>query len=46
MSKENYHEIKRISGEELSWLLSDLDNAFDLRTGTLMGFEFAHPTEL
>ena len=37
MSKEAYHEIKRISGEELKDLLSDLDNVFDLGTGTLIG---------
>tara|TARA_Y100001968_G_scaffold283011_1_gene281277 strand:+ start:225 stop:365 length:141 start_codon:yes stop_codon:yes gene_type:complete len=37
MSKETYQEIKRISGEELRELLSDLENVFDLGTGTLMG---------
>ena len=37
MSKEAYLEIKRISGEELKELLSDLDNVFDLGTETLMG---------
>ena len=37
MSKETYQEIKRISGEELKELLSDLDNVFDLGTGTLIG---------
>ena len=37
MSKETYQEIKRISGEELREILSDLDNVFDLGTGTLMG---------
>ena len=36
MSKETYQEIKRISGEELKNLLSDLDNVFDLGTGTLI----------
>ena len=36
MSKETYQEIKRISGEELRELLSDLDNVFDLGTATLM----------
>ena len=36
MSKETYHEIKRISGEELKDLLSDLENVFDLGTGTLI----------
>tara|TARA_Y100001968_G_C18925568_1_gene511833 strand:+ start:158 stop:298 length:141 start_codon:yes stop_codon:yes gene_type:complete len=36
MSKETYQEIKRISGEELRELLSDLDNIFDLGTGTVM----------
>tara|TARA_Y100001968_G_scaffold274526_1_gene267802 strand:- start:584 stop:724 length:141 start_codon:yes stop_codon:yes gene_type:complete len=37
VSKETYQEIKRISGEELRELLSDLDNVFDIGTGTLMG---------
>ena len=37
MSKETYQEIKRISGEELKELLSNLDNVFDLGTGNLMG---------
>ena len=36
MSKETYQEIKRISGEELKELLSNLDNVFDLGTGTLL----------
>ena len=36
MSKETYQEIKRISGEELKELLSNLDNVFDLGTVTLM----------
>tara|TARA_Y100001968_G_C18784374_1_gene448206 strand:- start:186 stop:326 length:141 start_codon:yes stop_codon:yes gene_type:complete len=40
MSKETYQEIKRISGDELRQLLSDLDNVFDLGTGTLMGNSF------
>tara|TARA_B100000579_G_C21995781_1_gene472937 strand:- start:161 stop:274 length:114 start_codon:yes stop_codon:yes gene_type:complete len=37
MSKETYLEIKRVSGEELSELLSDLENIFDLGTRTLKG---------
>ena len=37
MSKETYQEIKRISGEELKELLSNLDNVFDLGTVTLLG---------
>tara|TARA_B100000700_G_scaffold7922_1_gene8347 strand:+ start:241 stop:405 length:165 start_codon:yes stop_codon:yes gene_type:complete len=37
MSKETYQQIKRISGEELRELLSDLDNVIDLGTITLMG---------
>ena len=37
MSKDTYQEIKGISGEELKELLSNLDNAFDLGTGTLFG---------
>jgi len=40
MSKETYQEIKRISGEELKELLSDLDNVFDLCMGTLMGDDY------
>ncbi len=36
MSEETYQEIKRISGEELKELLSNLDNIFDLGTGTLL----------
>ena len=36
MSKETYQEIKRVSGEELKELLSNLDNVFDLGTGTLL----------
>tara|TARA_Y100001968_G_C18932612_1_gene514958 strand:+ start:239 stop:373 length:135 start_codon:yes stop_codon:yes gene_type:complete len=36
MSKETYQEIKRISGEELKELLSDLDNIFDIGTGSLI----------
>tara|TARA_Y100001968_G_C19395364_1_gene737979 strand:- start:1447 stop:1587 length:141 start_codon:yes stop_codon:yes gene_type:complete len=36
MSKETYQEIKRISGEELKDLLSDLDNVVDLGTSTLI----------
>ena len=39
MSKETYQEIKRISGEELRDLLSDLDNVFDLGTETLMSVD-------
>ena len=37
MSKETYYEIKRITGEELRDLLSNLDNVFDLGTGTVLG---------
>jgi len=37
MSKETYLEIKRISGEELKELLSNLDNVFDLGTVALLG---------
>jgi len=36
MSKETYQEIKRISGEELKELLSNLDSVFDVGTGTLL----------
>tara|TARA_Y100001968_G_C19219436_1_gene648949 strand:- start:759 stop:893 length:135 start_codon:yes stop_codon:yes gene_type:complete len=36
MSKEAYQEIKRISGEELRELLSDLDNIFDQGASTLL----------
>ena len=45
MSKETYQEIKRISGEELKELLSDLDNVFDLGTGTLMGDSYLTSTD-
>ena len=45
MIKETYQEIKRISGEELKELLSDLDNVFDLGTGTLMGDNFVNTSE-
>ncbi len=45
MSKETYQEIKRISGEELKELLSDLDNVFDIGTGTLMGKNYLTPGE-
>ena len=31
MSKETYQELKKISGEELKNLLSDLDNLFDIQ---------------
>ncbi len=30
MSKETYQEIKKISGEELKNILSDLENPFDM----------------
>ena len=40
MSKETYQEIKRISGEELKELLSDLDNVFDLGSSSLMSEKF------
>ena len=36
MSKETYQEIKRISGEELKNLLSDLDNLFEIPLGNLV----------
>ena len=36
MSKETYQEIKRISGEELKNLLSELDNVFDIQNETLV----------
>ena len=36
MSKETYQEIKRISGEELKELLSNLYSVFDVGTGTLL----------
>ena len=45
MSKEKYQEIKRISGEELRELLSDLDNVFDLGTGTLLGDSYLGSTD-
>ena len=45
MSKETYQEIKRISGEELKELLSNLDNVFDLGTGTLWGDSYLASTD-
>ncbi|WP_187152572.1 hypothetical protein [Prochlorococcus marinus] len=45
MSKETYQEIKRISGEELQELLSDLDNVYDLGTGTVMGDSYFTSTD-
>ena len=45
MSKETYQEIKRISGEELRELLSNLDNVFDLGTGTLLGESYLASTD-
>ena len=45
MSKETYQEIKRISGEELKELLSNLDNVFDLGTGTLLGDSYLASTD-
>ena len=45
MSKETYQEIKRISGEELRELLTDLDNVFDLGTGSLIGDDLVTNTE-
>ncbi len=44
MSKETYQEIKRISGEELREILSDLDNVFDLGTFALMGDSYSTST--
>ena len=45
MSKETYLEIKKISGEELREILSDLDNIFDLGTGTLIGESYLTSTD-
>ena len=45
MSKETYQEIKRISGEELKELLSNLDNVFDLGTGTLLSDSYLASTD-
>ena len=45
MSKETYQEIKRISGEELKELLSNLDTVFDLGTGTLLGDNYLASTD-
>ena len=45
MSKETYQEIKRISGEELKELLSDLDNVFDLGTNTLIGESYLNSSD-
>ena len=45
VSKETYQEIKRISGEELKELLSNLDNFFDLGTGSLLGDSYLVSTD-
>ena len=45
MSKETCQEIKRISGEELKELLSNLDNVFDLGTGTLLDDSYLASTD-
>ena len=45
MSKETYQELKRISGEELKDLLSDLDKVFDLGTGTLINDRCLNPND-
>ena len=45
MSKQTYQEIKRISGEELKELLSNLDNIFDLGTGTLLDNSYSASTD-
>ncbi len=44
MSKEIYKEIKRISGEELKELLSNLDNVYDLGSDTLLGDSYLAST--
>ena len=44
MSKETYQEIKRISGEELKELLSNLDSVFDIGTVTLMSDSYLTST--
>ena len=45
MTKETYQEIKRISGEELKDLLSDLDNIYDLGTGTFIGDNYLNSSD-
>ena len=45
MSNETYQEIKRISGEELKELLFNLDNIFDLGTGTLLSDSYFTSTD-
>ena len=45
VSKETYQEIKRISGEELKELLSNLDTVFDLGTGTLLDDSYLTSTD-
>ena len=45
MSKETYQEIKRISGEELRELLSDLGTGFDFGTGALMDDTYLTSTD-
>jgi hypothetical protein len=44
MSKETYQEIKRISGEVLKELLSNLDSVFDIGTVTLMSDSYLTST--
>ncbi len=44
MSKESYQEIKRISGEELKELLSDMENVFGQGTGTFWE-DYLSPTD-
>ena len=46
MSKETYQEIKRISGEELRDLLSDLDSVFELGKGTLISDSFLTSSDI
>ena len=45
MSKETYQEINRISGEEFSEILFNLNNVFDLGSGNLMSDSYLTSTD-
>ncbi len=45
MTEEAYQEIKKISGEELTQLLSELENVFDFGKGKLFDGNFSSLTE-
>tara|TARA_Y100001968_G_C19013098_1_gene551579 strand:- start:328 stop:468 length:141 start_codon:yes stop_codon:yes gene_type:complete len=45
MSKETYQDIKRISGDELRQLLTDLVDFIVLATSALIGDNFVSPID-